>query len=582
VKKKMKLKQANPHKYCWLIFIFLFTAGILCAGYGLAAELEFAIDNPAPIGPPISVRPEAEAPPEFTLEFDLAAPAPLNTFEGIDLNENANLTGFFIIPPDPIAAAGPAHVVSVVNSSIEWYTKSGVLQGSQSLEDDFFGPLAPQARPFDPKVIYDQYADRFVVIALVRVDNGIFNPNNVSRILVAVSDDENPNGNWYLGSINSILTIGFLNNWADYPGLAIDEEAVYITANMFQFQLNGFSGSRLWILEKGDGSGGFYDGGTSSLTLHNPSSEAGMQMEAFTLQPAHVFGPGGVPGKAGTFLVSSGWAAGMTDFLSVIRVDDPLGSPSFSNQFINLGDVTSGFGLPDAPQAGTGVAVETNDGRILNAVWRNNSLWAVNTVSPSTGADSGQATAHWHQIDTSTLNSLALVQQGNVGGEDIAAGTHTFFPAIAVDGIGNAAIGFSASAPGIFPGAYYAGRQPLDPAGTVQPSQTLAAGIDYYIRTFGGQRNRWGDYSGMSVDPADDRTFWAYNEYALSRGTPTNGEDGRWGTRFGSFIFSTCAGDFDMDGDVDGMDLKALIDDNDRLDLETFALEFGRSDCLPE
>jgi hypothetical protein len=578
----MKSKQANAFEYCWLVLIILLTAGALGSPIGIAAEMDFAVDNPAPIGPPIRVRPEAVAEPESTLEFDLAAPAPLNTFEGINMDQNDDLVGGLIIPPDPIAAAGPDHIVAVVNSSIEWYTKSGTLQISLGMEDQFFRVLSPEALPFDPKVIYDQYADQFVVIALVRVDNGIFNPNNVSRILMAISDDENPNGFWYFASINSKVNIGFLNNWADYPGLAIDEEAVYITANMFQFQLNGFSGSRLWILEKGDGTGGVYDGGTSTLTLHDPSSEAGLQMQAFTLQPAHVFGPGGVPGNAGTFLVSSGWASGPIDALSVIRVDDPLGSPSFSNQFIALGDVTLGFGLPDAPQAGTGVAVETNDGRILNAVWRDNSLWAVNTVNPSAGADSGQATAHWHQIDTSTLNSLALVQQGNVGGEDIAAGTHTFFPAIAVDGLGNVAIGFSASAPSIFPGAYYIGRKPLDPTGTMQPSQTLAAGVDYYIRTFGTGRNRWGDYSGLSVDPADDQTFWVYNEYALAQGTPTDGEEGRWGTRFGSFIFSTCAGDFDNDGDVDGLDLKDLIDDTDRLDLAVFALEFGRNDCLPE
>ncbi len=405
----MKTTHLNSNKYVLLVCMFLVAVGTFYVPIAVAAEMQFAVENPAPIGPPESTPRERAAQHEFNFDFDSPAPLPQNTFEGIDFDENADLTGFFIIPPDPIAAAGPDHIVSVVNSSIEWHGKTGGLQASLSLEDGFFSPLSPQDRPFDPKVIYDQYADRFVVIALVQVDNGAFNPNNVSRILVAVSDDENPNGIWYLGSINSRLNLGFLSSWADYPGLAIDEEAVYITANMFQFGFNGFSGSRLWILEKGNGSGGFYDGGTLSLTLHDPSSGAGLQMQAFTLQPAHVFGPGGIPGGAGTFLISSGWASGPIDALSVIRVDDPLGSPSFSNQFIALGDVTSGFGLPDAPQAGTGVAIETNDGRILQAVWRNNSLWAVNTVNPSDGPDSGQATAHWYEIDTSALNALTLI-----------------------------------------------------------------------------------------------------------------------------------------------------------------------------
>ena len=578
----MKSQSACLKNFSWQIVFIFMVIMTLPIRNGLAAEMEFSVDNPAPVGPPLTTRSEGVRAQVWDSTVELSAPAPQNTFEGINFDENADLTGFLIIPPDPIAAAGPDHIVSVVNSSVEWYTKTGVLQVSLSMEDQFFNVLSPQGRPFDPKIIYDQYADRFVVIALELVDDGIISPNNVSRILMGISDDQNPNGTWYFVAINSIVNIGFIDNWADYPGLAIDEEAVYITANMFQFQFNGFSGSLLWILEKGDGTGGVYDGGTSTLTRHDPSSASGLQMDSFTLQPAHVFGPGGVPGNSGTFLVSSGWASGPIDALNVIRVADPLGSPTFTNQFIALGDITTGFGLPDAPQSGTGQAVETNDGRILHAVWRNNALWAVNTVNPSSGPDAGQATAHWYQIDTSTLNALSLVQQGDVGGEDIAAGTHTFFPAIAVDGIGNMAIGFSASAPTIFPGAYYTGRKPSDPATTVQPSQTLAAGIDYYIRTFGGARNRWGDYSGMAVDPGNDRTFWVYNEYALTRGTPTDGEDGRWGTRFGSFAFSDCLGDFDNDGDVDGEDLNDLIDDISLLDPDVFATEYGRTDCLPD
>ncbi len=82
------------------------------------------------------------------------------------------------------------------------------------------------------------------------------------------------------------------------------------------------------------------------------------------------------------------------------------------------------------------------------------------------------------------------------------------------------------------------GRLATDPPGTVQPTGTLAAGQDFYVRTYGSGRNRWGDYSGISLDPADDVTFWVFNEYAMPRGTPTNPppEDGRWATEWGSFI----------------------------------------------
>ena len=47
--------------------------------------------------------------------------------------------------------------------------------------------------------------------------------------------------------------------------------------------------------------------------------------------------------------------------------------------------------------------------------------------------------------------------------------------------------------------------------------------------------SRWGDFSEMSVDPADDCTFWYANEYL-----PANGSY-NWHTRLGSFKFPSCS-----------------------------------------
>ena len=154
---------------------------------------------------------------------------------------------------------------------------------------------------------------------------------------------------------------------------------------------------------------------------------------------------------------------------------------------------------------------------------------------PPSGADAGQATAHWFQVDTTNLGSLTLADQGNVGGNDVDAGAFTYFPSIAVDLEGDLAIGFALSSPNHYPGAYYAGRLATDAAGTVRSTHTLAAGVADYLRTFGGPSNRWGDYSGMALDPSNEVTFWVFNQYSLTPGTPLNGEDGRWGTRWGSF-----------------------------------------------
>jgi hypothetical protein len=131
---------------------------------------------------------------------------------------------------------------------------------------------------------------------------------------------------------------------------------------------------------------------------------------------------------------------------------------------------------------------------------------------------------------------------GFIGGEDIAEGTFTFFPSVAVNRDNSAMFGFSASAPSIFAGAYVTGRLANDPPGDVRVSLAIQEGVAPYKRFFGGPRNRWGDYSGISVDPTNEDFVWVFNEFADDTGNATMGsqgyENGRWGTAWGRAKFS--------------------------------------------
>jgi hypothetical protein len=459
-----------------------------------------------------------------------AAPGLDATFAGVTFDTNPTYNGgFLFIPPDPIAVAGPSHVVSVVNCMIEWRPKSGVAGTVQSLAG-FFTSLTPANTLFDPKVIYDQYAGRFVVVALEQVAN----PTS-SRILVAVSKTSDPTAGWWFTAINSKINISGVDRWADYPGLGLDDKAIYITSNMFSWA-SSFGGVRLWIINKTP----FYTGGVASVTVNDPIPAG---FVASTTQPTHMFGA--LPATMGTFLVLySGLGDGTNEYVQITRVDNPLTVPTFSAQQILLGNIEGNAALPGAPQLGSAQTINTNDRRAQNAVWRDNALWTTFEILPGSAPDAGQVTAHWLKLNTGNLAALTVADQGNVGGEEIATGAYTFFPSIAVDPCGNMALGFAASASTIYPGAYYTGRAAGDAAGTVQPSGTLKAGTDWYYRTFGGGRNRWGDYSGISLDPADEATFWVFNEYAMQRGTLISGEDGRWATQYGSFRINTAGFDF--------------------------------------
>ncbi|WP_456427510.1 T9SS type A sorting domain-containing protein [Rhodocaloribacter sp.] len=476
--------------------------------------------QPLGTAPPSSVSPAPVAP---------GSQAAVISFETQSFDDNITTTGGSIfIPPDSHGAPGPSDVVVVNNVSLASYDKTtGAVSGLalQSFKT-FFGSTT---FTFDPKVVYDHFSNRFVVVTLEREDVAAFgDPADASRILLAASPVGTPAGTWIAISIDAKTTIGADATWCDYPGLAVDEEAIYITCNHFKFGSSPGSsvGQRLRTIDKAS----FYAGTFSDVTdlfIYDPATAVG----GFdvTMMPAQVHSDPG--GTIGTWLVGySGLSDGTNESYQVIRIDSPLGGAgaSFTLTFVSLGDVDDvATAFADAEQSGTATRIDTGDRRLLDAVWRTDRLWGVATMIPSSGADAGHETAHFVQMDTST-GTPSLVNQGNAGGEELGTTTYTFYPSIAVNN-DCAIMGFAATNAAMFPGAYYVGINPLTAAvgGTI----TLRTGDDFYVRTFGGSDNRWGDYTSTTLDFDDEASFWIFNEYAQTRGTIVSGEDGRWGQR---------------------------------------------------
>ncbi len=520
-----------------------------------SASADYTVEPTEPSIDPMAAAAGATAPtlfprgpvPPIPLTPPLLGPAiECNNFE----TSTGYTGGFLFIPPDPHVAVGPTHIINITNVIIQWRPKVGTADPPQyenSLMGFFGAPAGILAGDFgfDPKVIYDQYSGRFVVVFLQQWEPAAGDPAEESRILVAVSMTSDPNLGWYTYVINSKINIAGLDHWADYPGLGVDDKAVYVTNNMFKFASGGgtFGGSRLWIINKVP----TYTGGPIAFTVHDAYAATPGSI-ATTTQPAHMYGippldAGGRP--LGTYLASySGLSGGGIEAVQVIQVSDPLGGvggPFFAQTFVSVGDIdNTGGAMLDAPQLGSAATIETNDRRALNAVWRNNNLYMCAQVRVPVGLpEAAQTTAHWWRLDTTVpVPGTALADQGNVGAEDHAVGAYTFYPSVMVDCQDNMAIGFSASGPTIYPGAYYATRLAGDPAGSIGATGILALGVDFYNRRFGGARNRWGDYSGIALCPIDEGTFYVYNEYAGPRGTiipSLPAEDGRWHTKLGWF-----------------------------------------------
>ena len=99
-------------------------------------------------------------------------------------------------------------------------------------------------------------------------------------------------------------------------------------------------------------------------------------------------------------------------------------------------------------------------------------------------------------------------------------GVHRWFPSIDADRCSNVAVGYSISSDSMFPGTAVTGRQNRDPAGTMRNEVIVGVGAEPY-RSFQSPAapNRWGDYSGMAVDPKGKRFYYA-GEYARESENP--------------------------------------------------------------
>jgi cysteine-rich repeat protein len=448
-----------------------------------------------------------------------------STFEGLDQGENQNVT-----PPDPHGAVGPDHVVSVLNITLAWYEKDGALIDWSFLRD-FFVDSLDLSIIADPRVMYDDHEDRWVVSSLEVTTNPW-----TSRVLLAVSDTGDPGGAWTQTSIDTLLTIDNQETFGDYPALGLDGRALYLSTN--HYTTSGFvlKDARIFVVDKGMGNGGLYDGGSARVSVLDPPGAA----FNFSLSPAKVYAGHPDP-SVGTYLTSYN---GLMDeitfdaFLQVFTLTDPLISPTFVQEFVDMGQVDSFDPTPLVPQWSGGRPLD-NGGRLLqsNTVWRDGFLYASTELTPISGPDAGEGTVHWVQMNATTPGATTVFDQGDVGAEDVAPATRTFWPSVAVNAIGDLGVTFSISGPNIHPGAGFALRAATDPAGTTRPTEVLRSGVTSYV-FLDGTRNRWGDYTGVDADP-DTGCFWSFNEYAKAWN--------RWGTAWGETCVAWTCGDGDQD-----------------------------------
>ncbi len=411
----------------------------------------------------------------------------LNDFAGIPMGNS--------IPPDPYLAVGPDNIIAVVNTSFRIYDKEGNILKTITA-DSWFNNVFPSAGAFDPKVTYDIIDQRWIMVWLEQ-------HAGTSHLLVSVSDDSDPLGTWYNwalpGNLNGTVNS---NTWTDYQGVGYDQDAIYITGNQFTFTTPSyFQYGKIRIIPKAQ----LYlntGGPCSWQDIWNINGG-----DSYTIRPSIMYSS-----SSKYYLVQI--PSSTANYIRLYSITNPLTSPALT---LNNIPVTAFSSPPDASQLGGGTPlIDCGGGSLKNEPkFRDGFLYLVHTVrNPS---NTQYSALHYLKINTNTNTP----DQDYVFG---ANGFWHFFPSVDVDLNGNVAMAYSRSGTTEYAGAFFTGRLANDPAGFMG-SQPLAEGLGHYIVTFSGERNRWGDYTGIVLDPVDQTNFWALSEYAAATNT--------WGTRVG-------------------------------------------------
>jgi len=418
------------------------------------------------------------------------SPVPDLNFLGLDDNNNS-------IPPDVNGAAGPNHLMVTLNTGFRIMDKQGNVI-SDIGSGSFWYPLVGNGDTFDPKIKYDPYEQRWIIVMPSSSDI------NSSRLFIGVSENTDPTGNWFLYSFDADPDNQY---WFDYPNYGFNKKWIVVSGNMFGA---GFGYSVLFVINKAD--------------LYNNEPEAGYSRfaiyDGFTIVPAETFDKE----LDEIYMISNaGGNNNGTGYLNLWKVTGDIGNENVNN--IGL------IGIPEpwsnwagnygnlAPQLGSEQRINSGDGRIQNTVYRNGKLWCVHHIFlPADEPD--HSAIQWMELSTDGT----ILQRGRI--EDTTGFYHFTFPTIAVNSKEDIMIGYGSFSPGQYAAGSYSFRFADDPPNTIRNRYQFKDGLASYYKTYGGDRNRWGDYTATCVDPVDELDFWTLQEYA---DVPGSGYD-RWGT----------------------------------------------------
>ncbi len=427
------------------------------------------------------------------------SPAPNDSFL-------AKTTDGMSIPPDTHGSVNETYAVTAINTSVTIELRSTHAVVSTVSLDGFWTSIESfGGGAYDPRVHYDPHYKRWIMMA------DAYGETNHSQIFIAVSATSDPTGTWHRYKIDLSATSG---TWMDFPCVGFNNRWIAISGNFFSSAAAGgsFLNDEVFVLDYIT----MMSGGTLSYGSLLPTGGS------FTICPALTYDTL----ESNMFCVEN-WNGGAGQ-LRLYKITGNIGAltlstvatPSTTTHWRSSPNCPSCTTSDFAPQLGTTNRLQANDDRTNNFSQRNNKLWCAHTAFLPASGTTTRASAMWWQLDTTgTPKQVGLI--------DDATGTdYYFFPSIASNKNDDALIGFAHSSTAIHPSCAYAIHLNSDGLSTFRTPFTYRHGLNTYFQTFGGDQNRWGDYSSTCIDPTNTLDFWTIQESVPA--TPANAWNTWW------------------------------------------------------
>ncbi len=399
-----------------------------------------------------------------------------------------------------MAVNNDSMVISVLNTYIRVYNTNGVFKKNWGLE---FFPTDPKAtkpgngvgtldRSYDPKVLFDPVANRFIVVFL----EGSESPD--TRIIVSYSKTSNPLDGWNVYQLNGNPYGGKF--WTDYPMIAINGEDLFITVNILKDNTDwrdGFTQSVIWQIPKDRG----YNGDTLKYNLWSNIVFNGKPIWSICpVQDAYQ------PGRQGLYFLSvrPGDASNDTVFLHTISHNFSSGNATYSLKVLKS---DTKYGLPPAaPQKQAGFRLQTNDARVLGAYFANNKLQYVQTTN---NAINGRSSVYHGIIqypdhaDPAVTGKIISYDSMDIAYPTIVhAGNDVFGK--------QCLITFSHSGETIYPGTSVVY---CDNSGEYSDVLMTRKGEGIINSFIADSAERWGDYTCIQRRYSNSKEFWIAGSY---------------------------------------------------------------------